>query len=59
MLCSGVRDAGGRGAILLVNRGTGEALGITLWEDEASMAASEERGNELPCEAAEELGSTE
>jgi hypothetical protein len=54
-----IREMGGQGAILLVNREKGTALSITLWGDEASMASSEERGNELRAQAAETIASTE
>ena len=48
---------GNRGAILLVDRETGNAMAITLWEDEESMQASEERANELRRSAADAMGS--
>jgi hypothetical protein len=44
---------------LLIDRESGNALAITLWEDEAAMRASEERANELRRAAAEELGAVE
>ena len=50
---------GGKGAILLVDRASGHALAITLWEDEQSLAASEEAANALRAQAAEEMGATE
>jgi hypothetical protein len=46
----------GKGAILLVDRETGNALAITLWEDEQALAASEERANTLRADAAREMG---
>lgn len=49
----------GKGAILLVNRQSGEALAITLWEDEETMRASEEAANALRAGAADEMGATE
>ena len=49
----------GRGAILLVDRQSGKALAITLWEDEEAMRASEERANSLRADAAQELGATQ
>jgi hypothetical protein len=56
----GVKEiSGGRGAIMLVNRETGEGMAITLWDDEAAMRSSEERANELRASAVEALGSTE
>lgn len=53
------REQGGKGAILLVNRGTGEAIAITLWEDESAMQTSEERANALRAQAAGEMGATD
>ena len=47
---------GGHGGILLIDRESGNALAITLWEDEAAMGASEERANELRRTASEEMG---
>jgi hypothetical protein len=49
------REAG-KGAILLVDRGSGEALGITLWEDEEALRASEERANALRADVADRMG---
>jgi heme-degrading monooxygenase HmoA len=50
---------GGKGAILLVDRQSGSAIAITLWEDEEALRASEEKANELRAQAAEELGASE
>jgi heme-degrading monooxygenase HmoA len=52
-------EQGGKGAILLVDRQTGAAIAITLWEDEEALRASEERANELRAQAADELGASE
>ena len=52
-------EIGGRGGVLLIDRESGNAMAITLWEDEAAMRASEERANELRRAASEELGATE
>jgi hypothetical protein len=49
----------GRGAILLVDRQSGEAIAITLWEDEEALRASEERAIALRAEAADEMGATQ
>ncbi len=54
-----VRGLGARGAIMLVDRQSGAGMAITLWEDEASMRASEERANELRRQATEEMGGGE
>jgi heme-degrading monooxygenase HmoA len=50
---------GCKGAILLADRMTGKAVGITLWEDEQAMRASEEAANRLRREAAETAGGAE
>jgi quinol monooxygenase YgiN len=52
------REQGGRGAILLVDRESGSAVAITLWEDEAALSSSEERANTLRAQAAEEMGAS-
>jgi hypothetical protein len=49
----------GRGAILLVDRQSGEAIAITLWEDEQAMRASEESANALRADAADQMGATQ
>jgi hypothetical protein len=49
----------GNGAILLVDRESGEALAITLWEDEQAMHASEESANTLRASAADQMGASE
>jgi hypothetical protein len=48
----------GKGAILLVNRESGEAIAITLWEDEQALQASEAAANSLRAGAAEQMGAT-
>jgi hypothetical protein len=50
------REQGGKGAILLVDRATGGALAITLWEDEQALSASEEAASALREDAARDLG---
>ena len=52
-------EQGGKGAILLVDRQTGSAIAITLWEDEQTLRASEERANALRAEAAEGMGASD
>ena len=47
---------GNRGSILLVDRASGNAMAITLWEDEAAMQASEERANQMRRDASEQMG---
>ena len=54
-----IKEAGGSGGVLLIDRDSGKAMAITLWEDEAAMRASEERANELRRAAADELGATD
>lgn len=49
----------GKGAILLVDRASGEAVAITLWEDEQSLRASEESANALRAGAADQMGATD
>ena len=39
--------AGNRGTFLLVDRASGKGIGVTLWESEAAMQASRQRGDEL------------
>ena len=46
----------GKGAILLVDRQSGEAIAITLWEDEEALRASEESANSLRAQAADQMG---
>jgi hypothetical protein len=46
----------GKGAILLVDRASGEAFAITLWEDEQTLRASEEAANALRPDAADRMG---
>jgi len=53
------KEMGARGAVLFVNRETGEGLGFTLWEDEAAMRASEEHANELRRSITGQMGVTQ
>jgi hypothetical protein len=48
----------GKGAILLLDRDSGEAVAITLWEDEQALRASEESANALRAGAADQMGAT-
>ena len=54
-----IKEMGGHGGILLINRDSGNAMAITLWEDEAAMRASEESANELRRTAAQDMGAAE
>ena len=47
---------GNQGAFLLVDRSSGKALGVTLWDDERSMSESRERANELRQQATSATG---
>lgn len=49
----------GKGAILLLDRRSGEAIAITLWEDEEAMRASEESANSLRAQAADQMGAAQ
>jgi hypothetical protein len=49
----------GKGAILLVDRQSGEAVAITLWEDEQALRATEESANALRADAAEQMGAAQ
>jgi len=53
-----VREDGGKGAILLIDRENGKAIGITLWPDDATMQASEADANRLRAQAADEVHAT-
>ena len=46
----------GKGAILLIDRESGKAVAVTLWEDEEAMRASEESANALRADAAQQMG---
>jgi hypothetical protein len=55
----GIREMGARGGILLVDRSSGSAMAITLWPDEQTMQASEERANELRRQVTDQIGGSE
>jgi heme-degrading monooxygenase HmoA len=46
---------GNRGAFLFVDRETGVALGITLWDDAGAMTAARDRASQLRQQAAEQV----
>src|SRR5262245_27629692 len=52
------RTNGGRAALLLVDRQTGKAIAVTLWESEEAMRATEDRANQLRQQAAQEAKAT-
>jgi hypothetical protein len=54
-----IREHGGRGGILLVDRETGKAVAVTLWNDEESMRQSEEAANEHRRRVSDQMESTE
>jgi heme-degrading monooxygenase HmoA len=54
-----IREEGGKGAMLLLDRTSGKGIAITLWETEEAMRASEERANELRAQAADAMGAAE
>jgi hypothetical protein len=49
----------GEGAILLVDRQSGKAIAITLWQDEQALSASDEAANALRADAANQMGASE
>jgi hypothetical protein len=53
-----IKGTGGTGSLLLVDRQTGKALGITLWDSLETMNASEEEANELRAQATQAAGAT-
>jgi heme-degrading monooxygenase HmoA len=53
------RDEGGEGAILLVDRQSGKAIAITLWEDEQALNAGESAAKALRADAANQMGASE
>jgi heme-degrading monooxygenase HmoA len=52
------QDEGFKGMIALGARQSGKTLGITFWESEEAMRASEEAANRLRSESAEAGGQT-
>ena len=53
-----IKETGGKGALLLIDRESGRGMSITLWPDEETMRASEGRANQLRRDAAEQMGAT-
>jgi hypothetical protein len=49
----------GKGAILLVDRQSGDAVAITLWEDEQALRATEESATALRAGAADQMGAAQ
>jgi heme-degrading monooxygenase HmoA len=49
---------GAKGAYFLLDRSSGKALTITLWESEEALGASEEAANQLRSDAAGSAGGT-
>jgi Antibiotic biosynthesis monooxygenase len=55
-IVKGLRSApGNQGAVLLVNRETGSALGITYWESARALASSEQTGIQSRTQAVKNL----
>jgi hypothetical protein len=54
-----VKEQGGRGGILLIDRETGKAIAVTLWNDEQSMRQSEEAANEVRSKVSGVMQSTQ
>jgi heme-degrading monooxygenase HmoA len=52
------RQEGFKGFIALGNHHSGELIGITFWESEQAMRASEEVGDRTRSETAEDTGDT-
>jgi heme-degrading monooxygenase HmoA len=52
------QDEGFKGIIALTDRQSGKLLGITLWESEEAMRATEQDANQLREESAEASGGT-
>lgn len=48
---------GSVGLLSMIDRSTGRALSITLWESEEAMAASREAANQVRSQAAASMGS--
>ena len=53
-----IKEQGGRGGILLIDRDTGKAMAVTLWGDEEAMRQSEESANEQRRRVSEEMQTT-
>ena len=47
---------GNTGALLLVDRETGKAVGITLWADEQALTDSREQADRIRQQAADDVG---
>lgn len=47
---------GSRGLYYLVDRETGQTMAITLWDDEKSLRASEERANQIRKDSTDQAG---
>jgi glycerol kinase len=53
-----IKEQGGRGGILLIDREGGKAVAVTLWNDEEAMRQSEEAANELRRRVSDQMQST-
>ena len=54
-----IKENGGRGGILFIDRETGKAVAVTLWIDEEAMRQSEEAANEHRRRVSDEMESAE
>jgi hypothetical protein len=54
-----VKEQGGRGGILLIDRESGKAMAITLWADAETLRQSEEAANEHRRRVSDEMQSTQ
>ena len=54
-----IRQNGGPGGILLIDRESGKAVAITLWNDEEAMRLSEESANEHRRRVSDEMQSAQ
>ena len=54
-----IKGNGGPGGILLIDRETGKAIAITLWDDEEAMRRSEEAANEHRRRVSSEMQGTQ
>ena len=54
-----IKENGGHGGILLLDRETGKAVAITLWNDEETMRSSEQAANEHRSRVSDQMQGTQ
>jgi quinol monooxygenase YgiN len=54
-----IKENGGHGGILLLDRETGKAVAITLWNDEETMSRSEQAANEHRSRVSDQMQGTQ